>query len=393
MGRSSTPMPPANQTISYPSLVEVERIGALADPVVRNLQITQAYHELSAALALRTGSHANWCTFATWASKQAGQTIRKEDLKRALQDALEASPESREAAARLVPRRPGAELALWQALTPVAAFERASEAVARGNKKVFDEIGYEFSRFISTCAADLAYDPDNIAHFCDGLHPGDPPDGQRYLRQAFTRYYEAFFEDEAKQRCELILLANLEIGFHEQTRLQPEIAASLEAAFIEPEPLARRALARLLPSFGWTQAAFFALRRILGRPSLSELAMQTLVAVVRRETRRVITDTLMSIGLPGGARLRLGDDLPSSFPSLLQQIAYPDLLQLLVQIDLTPDSLNGSGAADWASLPDRLNFIADLFRCYQESALLFGPPFTSQQVAELKDGHRPWGEL
>lgn len=62
-----------------PTLADVERIVALADPAVRNLQITQCYCELSRALAARTGGGpANWCRVATWASKQAGQTIRKE---------------------------------------------------------------------------------------------------------------------------------------------------------------------------------------------------------------------------------------------------------------------------------------------------------------------------
>ena len=63
-----------------PTLAEVGQIAAVADPVVRNLQITQCYHELALALAERTGPSANWCTFATWASNQAGVTIRKEDL-------------------------------------------------------------------------------------------------------------------------------------------------------------------------------------------------------------------------------------------------------------------------------------------------------------------------
>jgi len=62
---------------------DVDRIAAVADPVIRNLRITQAYHELSAAMAARLGPLANWCTYATWASKQAGRTIRKEDLGRA----------------------------------------------------------------------------------------------------------------------------------------------------------------------------------------------------------------------------------------------------------------------------------------------------------------------
>ncbi len=63
-----------------PASAEVDRIATLGDPVLRNLQITQCYHELASALAKRTGPYANWCTFATWASRQAGQTIRKEAL-------------------------------------------------------------------------------------------------------------------------------------------------------------------------------------------------------------------------------------------------------------------------------------------------------------------------
>ena len=72
----------------YPTVAEVEHIAALEDPLIRNLQITQCYHELALALRERTSSSANWCNFAVWASKQAGQTIRKEDLARALENLL-----------------------------------------------------------------------------------------------------------------------------------------------------------------------------------------------------------------------------------------------------------------------------------------------------------------
>ena len=71
-----------------PTVADVDRIAALVDPVVRNLQITQCYHELSTAVAALTGPLANWCTFATWASKQAGQSIRKEDLARTFEALL-----------------------------------------------------------------------------------------------------------------------------------------------------------------------------------------------------------------------------------------------------------------------------------------------------------------
>ncbi|WP_434445327.1 hypothetical protein [Lentzea sp. E54] len=39
-----------------PSVTEVERIAALTDPIMRNLQITHCYHRLPRALAARTSS-------------------------------------------------------------------------------------------------------------------------------------------------------------------------------------------------------------------------------------------------------------------------------------------------------------------------------------------------
>ncbi len=71
-----------------PTVADIERIVALTDPVIRNLQITQCYYELAQPLVFRLGENANWCSFATWASRQAGQTIRKEDLARTLEHVL-----------------------------------------------------------------------------------------------------------------------------------------------------------------------------------------------------------------------------------------------------------------------------------------------------------------
>jgi hypothetical protein len=101
----------------------------------------------------------------------------------------------------------------------------------------------------------------------------------------------------------------------------------------------------------------------------------------------------MTIGLPHGVRLRLGEDLRAEFPPALRQIANPDLRALLVQIDPTPDSTRDSGAIDWADLSDRIHFIADMFRCYADTADLFEPPFTPEQVARLKAGYLPAGQL
>src|SRR5215212_10961257 len=82
--------------MSFPDALTVEKIdsiASLADPVLRNLQITQCYCELSTNFSKRMGPGANWCTFATWASKQAGQTIRHQDLQRTLEALLKNEPE------------------------------------------------------------------------------------------------------------------------------------------------------------------------------------------------------------------------------------------------------------------------------------------------------------
>ncbi len=383
-----------------PAIIDVERIAATGDPVLRNVLITHCYHELSAALAERTGPSANWCTFATWASKQAGQTIRKEDLARTLEGVLKAAPreavqEVAASAQDIGARRDPEEIRelVWEAWRPGTALDRASAAVGRGNKKVFVEIGHEFARFYSTCLHDETFDAGKIASFCDELRPGEPPEGQIYLRQAFTRYYQAFFETDLKSRAELLLLANVEIGLHEQTRLQPEIVEALDALLVDPGQVRRRLIGAIFPHRSWLVRLRLSLMRLLGRRTQFDEATDMLIAIARQQTRAVITEHLMTIGLPRGERLRLGSDLSGEFPASLREITKPDLRALLERIDPTPDSLRDTGAADWGDLPDRLHFILDMFRCYGEARELFERPFTPEQVAALRAGRLPGGRL
>jgi hypothetical protein len=190
-----------------------------------------------------------------------------------------------------------------------------------------------------------------------------------------------------------MLLANLEIGLHEQTRLQPEIAAALEAWRIDPSQFARRLLEALFPRRGWLAYAILRLMRLLNRPTRLGIAIDHLADVVRKQVRAFLTEHLMVLTLPDEVRLRLGDDLKAGYPEALKRIANPDLRALLGQIDPTPDSLRETGAVDWADLAERLHFIADLFRCYAEWPDLREPPFTPDQVAALKDGRVPDGRL
>lgn len=381
-----------------PTPAEVDRIAALADPVVRNLQITQCYHELSSAFSERSGAGANWCTFATWASRQAGQTIRREDFDRALEAMLadtmttrEAAEALAEAAARSGIRREKGDFLqkIWKAINPRAAMDRAGDAVGRGNQKVFAEIGREFARFAAECQQDEIHDDERLTRFLEALRPGEPPEGQRYLRQAFTRYYAAFFENDAKAKAELLLLANLEIGLHEQTRLQPEIAEALNASVGDPGQFTRRLLGELFPYRGWLAYAILLFLRLIGRTAHLDAAIERLLEAARGRIRLFLTEHMMTLELPHGRRLRLGDDLKAAFPPSLREIAGDDLRALLAQIDPTRDSLHETGARDWSALSERLHFIADLFRCYHEQPDLLEAPFSAAETAAIVEGRWP----
>jgi hypothetical protein len=377
---------------------DVDRIAAIADPVIRNLRITQAYHDLSAAAAARLGPVANWCTFATWASKQAGRTIRKEDLQRSLEAAFRSSPTAAFAASEVAKQasRFGASIrvsepvaTVWSVVDPAAALDRASAAVARGNLRVFEEIGREFARFELECGPDATLDATSLVRFIEGLAPGEPPDGQRYLRQAFARYHRARFEVDPAKRAQLVLLANLEIGFHEQTRLQPEIAAALNAGVVDPRDVRDRVIDVLFPVAKWLVRMRLLIAALLGRRSLLDVAIDALVVEQQRLIRQVLTLHLMSIELGPAVHLRLGEDLGVGFPPSLREIVLSELSDLLDRIDPTRDSTQESGAVDWADLGDRVHFIAEMFRCYQESPFLFEPPFTRAQRDRLDAGERP----
>lgn len=387
---------------TIPTIDDIERITATADPVLRNLQITQCYYELGQALSSRMGGMANWCTFATWASKQAGQTIRKEDLGRTLEAALGSEENALQAVERL--RTAASNLGkqlniqemlrlIWKAYNPQAAFERSSVAVAQGNLKVFAEIGREFARFYTTCLADETFRGETIERFIEGLHPGKPPEGQGYLRQAFQHYYQALFEGNEKAKCELLLLANLEIGYHEQTRLQPEINEALIAPVISPQEFARNLFTALRPEEGWRADIAWFFLRLFGRLTNFEAAIADYVSGAQRQVQFLVTETMMSIEVPHQHRLKLGEDLSGDFPVVLQQINNAELLSLLAEIDPTPDSLAESGAKYWGDLPDRIHFIADMFRRFEISPELQEPPFDPEQTRAIKENSLPAGRL
>jgi hypothetical protein len=367
-----------------PTLAEIEAIASRAEPIGRNLAITSAYSRLSRAMADIGLDGANWCTFATWASKQAGTTIRREDLGRAIGARVRASADHRPVLAE-ASRAIAVPLDLVRGVVDeiaphLAGVDRAADAVARGNLKVFAEIGREFARFLAA----VPRGPAALDAFLASLTPGLPPDGQDQLRWAFTHYLEARRGTAPSARAQAMLLGNVRIGLHEQTRLQPEIRAAMDAPVLDVADAKERVAAALdrLPGVARGRTRTSLTRRALDRLA-GHLATE-LTAVARVVT----TEHLMTIALPRRV-LRLGHDVAGTFPSALAHLTRPDLLATLAPFDATADSVRRSGAVDWSDLSQRLHFIADFFRAYHLEASLFEPPFTTTTQSAIDAGRIP----
>lgn len=373
-----------------PVLPHLQRIASLEDRILRNLLITQSYHELALAVRAHTGAGANWCAFATWASRQAGRTIRGEDLREALRARLRVSADVR-AVATVLPwpgSRPPDPLAtlvdyVVHALNAEAVLDRAASAVADGNRKVFAEIAPAFASFLEV-VQDAA--PNAFAHFLESFRPGEPPDGQQPLRDAFAAYGEALASSDPGVRAQLQYYGNLLVGLHEQTRLQPEIRQALNAAF-DADDVRRRIVARIVPGF-WRPVRYRIAAWFGRRPPLDDL-IDRVLAVVQRELRELITANAMMLELPTGITLRLGRDVPDAPGASLLRVTDQRLGVLLARLDPAPDTPVGSGARDWSELSARLHLIAELFRSRHEWEPLFEAPYSDAQVESLRADRLP----
>jgi hypothetical protein len=377
-----------------PQVEDVDRIAAIANPVIRNLEITECYAELTAAMRARTGGAADWCTFATWASRQAGRTIRGEDLLDRVDGILGRrswllAPLA--AVSRLLLRKglfqPETTLGRIVAAihTPFDAFERASAAVAAGNLAVFAEIGREFARFLATVPADAAESSPEFLTFVAQLRSGAPPGGQDYLREAFAYYQRQGREVDPSAGAAWVLLGNVKIGLHEQMRLQPQIAAAVDSPLTTAVDLGERVLHAWLPVRRWPA--------LINRAAVP--IARACAARLRREaiavTQQAITESMMVLSLPTIV-LSLGRNLIAPVPAILA-VAPAFLAAFVRDYDPCPAGGTACAATDWCDLAQRMHYIVHLFRAYAEDSTLFSRPFTPGQVAAFRAGLLPGGAL
>lgn len=407
------------------------RITALDhQPVLRNLLITQGYHELSHGFARMLGpENITWFGFASWSSKTVGRFLQNQQLPRLLGDWLEHA-------------RLHAEPAGVASLS--AAVHDMRSYLAKGNSEVFRELAPLFGNFLSAFEADSEPDLPRLNRFIDALANGESaPDhitphpttrelelrgqgGQARLGDALRHYYHAKFEPDAKRKAERILLANANIGMHEQTRLQTYIRGALDAPvrrLLERDSHAPPPCALSMHNGSW-----FSLK-------------------AQDVFRRFATERVLTLNLPD-SQLRLGHDLRAApgqplIPQLLQDIEHPELGQVFSHYAPAPELprpvpkfkqlfaldvpftgvgaargscregalepppraargpervrpgqvARGTAAQDWSSLHQRMRFILELFRSRQRNQRLLEPTFSAAQVDVLKRGRIPHGPL
>ena len=363
---------------------EVVQIAALDDPVLRNLWITTAYHDLAVGMARIVGAtNVSWPAFATWASKTAGASIRGDEISGQFRARLGQSDAFRERVgkvkARLSDSRIDVDLDIVDAVKE--AVEAVSRQIASGNLSVFEELGPLFARMIARFDGQTLGDAAGRAALVDSVRAidGDVEATSR-LKVVFEQYCAAMLEPDPALRADQILLANGLAGLTEQIRLQPNIQGALDAPI---ETSLGEWIDRTLQKIS-------APARLAARPLLRLVTEE-----IERVWRRLATEFLMRLVTPSGG-LDLGDDVPTRagqplFPNDLEHIKELALNNFFREFDRTGGTGVGSGARDWAELPQRMNYIVNLFRSRQQDGEFLFAPFTDAQWADMQEGRVPAG--
>lgn len=366
-------------------------IGLDADPVRRNLLITQCYHDLSAELKrVLDGKNANWCTFATWASRTAGGFIREDEIPAAFRVLLGGFAPLHVTLARanaaLARVGEGATVDDDSVLELVRdVVHDVSLLIAAGNLVVFGELGPVFSRMID--ALEGRSGADSLQALEGTLKRGlSERGGQSLLRSALEHYGAARLDRDARHKAQRMLLANGQVGLHEQIRLQPFIAGAIDAPI-------RDALYEVLDESGERLPRMVRkeMRAIMSR------LLHPVADAAERLWREFSTRELMTLSLPDRT-LVLGEDLPAPqgqplYPAVLDPIDDPEAAEFLVQYDADRPGSHDTAATDWARLSDRMRYILNLFRSRQRDASLMHEPFTDEQRAAILAGQPVPGKL
>jgi hypothetical protein len=361
------------------------------DIVLRNLRITQGYRDLSIGMSLLLGNqNTNWATYASWASKTAGRSIRKEEIPRILKtlivkrlalkdffDPKKVNPEPNQ-------KLDDSDI-MWN-MYILGVIEDISKSIADGNLKVFEELAPIFSSFIFTFRDHKTPDQKELLRFLRQFKQGTTEEGgQDRIKEAFSRYYYSMFEKDRKKKAEMILLSNIQIGWHEQVRLQNAIEKAVTAPLNHGYEIV---LADKLT--GYTPIFRNRFKRMIQK-RLSENKENYQAFVKGMVTSIMILEThekklLLSENVPKFSRF-------NAFPPDLRKIDDQKLVDAINTFDYDINSLKESRAKDWSNLEDRLGYIIDLFRTTQQTKKMFYPTFTKKQSKLIHKSIIPTGKL
>ena len=355
----------------------IQTVIARENLVVRNLQVTQGYYRISNAMRKYVSTkNVNWTSFATHASKTAGQALRHELMPGLLKSSMlrmggydNTFMFLNEGLGSVEP-----QLSEDQNNRLGEAIRHVSMLVSDGNITVFEELALPFTAFIESFKDDWDYAEGKLQLFLDDNFIAGPlsEGGQDYLKEAFTAYYRARYETRAKAKAEYVLIGNLLVGLHEQTRLQPQIEQSMAVP---------------LELFS-DNAGSSGINK--GKKSKFSPMMSGVIA-------KAFTQMMMLITLPS-RDLKLGQTViaptgVASFPIDLLEVENPRCLELVRMFETSQDTLSGSGAENWSSLRDRMSFVVDFFRSHQQYKRMWDPPFSEEQAKVIESGHFPAGPL
>jgi len=170
-------------------------------------------------------------------------------------------------------------------------------------------------------------------------------------------WYARYTPGTSKNQSELLYLANMYVGYEEQTKLQPYIVNAFPGNISIYIPIVNET--------------------IVFNPA------------------SIITIYLISIAFPNeylltseDVTVRPWDGL--KWPSYLNEFDFPPLIQLYLFFVGQLNSLNGTAASNWDSLSQRMRFVVPMFRSRHNDLFLTScPPFTMNQVQQIWSGQKP----
>ena len=198
---------------------------------------------------------------------------------------------------------------------------------------------------------------------------------------AFGEYRNALFAPP--ERAAMVLRANTLAVAHEQQRLQPAIEKALDAAISDT-------LTKVIENDLVRHVPMPDARGIIDR------VMEDLCRFLDEAWDTTLTEVIMQL-VTASETFDLRRDIPplqgQMFPVALADLSGTDAAADVAAWDKTNGTGSPSGAHDWAQLPERMNFIVNLFRSRQRDPDLFKPPFKVSQVAALSRREVPPGPL